>query len=260
MKKMIVFAGLMLASVIAQAQTIDGFDVTEKKENTIYTDGIETKTVTYSEGDIDVMDIYVDGKFQQKIQTKDSISVGFSRRFHKSYGRYIAMDIVLTNNSSKPFDFIPKKHLIATNAKPNGKKVNRWISADEYQSIITRRQNGNAILVGVATGLAAYGAGYNSVSTYTNVGGYVIRSTTTYFNPAAAYWSAELLTDFVKGQNEALKGARENYLKANTVQPGQTIAGHILIPIKGLGNAFNFYALLDVAGMKWEFTNSYKVN
>ena len=109
---------------------------------------------------------------------------------------------------------------------------------EEYDKIVKRRQIGTAVLMGLTTGVANAGAGSVYGSSYGNIGGVGYSSTYYGYSPSLARVEQELnnqrLTSFLNTQADLYLLARNQYFKKNTILPGQTIVGHLLIPIKRL--------------------------
>lgn len=209
----------------------------EKTETIIYVDGVETKTVSYMVDGYSILDIYTDGKLTNSTREKDGITITGNLEIYKAYGQYVAFNIVITNNTSDTFNFLPKKHLIAS-AYDNKGKSGQALTYEEYNTIVKRRQNGNAFLMALATGVNNANAGTSVYGTSGNIGGTRFNSTTVSYNSTLASIERDRnnarLGDFVAGQAASLSAAKDAYLKANTIAPGQTVAGHILIKTRGV--------------------------
>lgn len=209
----------------------------EKKETIIYVDGVETKNVEYQFKDYFILDHYIEGKLKSSTRTKDNITITGSLEYFKQYGKYIEINIIVTNNSSDTFNFFPSSHLEAYVEDSKGKR-NNFLTFEEYDKIVKRRQIGTAVLMGLTTGVANAGAGSVYGSSYGNIGGVGYSSTYYGYSPSLARVEQELnnqrLTSFLNTQADLYLLARNQYFKKNTILPGQTIVGHLLIPIKRL--------------------------
>ena len=233
----------------------------EKKETVIYVDGIETKNVEYQIKDYFILDHYVEGKLKSSTRTKDNITITGSLEYLKQYGKYIAINIVVTNNSSDTFNFFPTSHLEAYVEDSKGKR-NSFLTFNEYEKIVKRRQTGSAVLMGLTTGIANAGAGSVYGSSYGSVGGVGYSSAYFGYSPSLARVEQDLnnqrLTSFLNTQADLYLLAKDQYFKKNTFLPGQTIVGHLLIPIKKLrGGMLKARANILLNGVEFNFSKGF---
>lgn len=247
MKKLLLLVAL-IAVFSASAQ--------EKIDTIIYVDGVETMTSEYSVGDYSILDVYVNGILSNSTREKDGIIITGSLSRYKAYGQYVAFSISITNNSSDTFNFLPKQHLIATNTSKG--KIFSALTYKEYNKVVKRRQNGSAFLMALSTGMSNAGAGTTYGSTYGNVGGTSYSSRTVVYSPALARLETDRnnanLTNFVSAQANSLLAAKGAYLKANTIAPGQSVAGHILISTRRLSKKFiDTDATIILNGIEFNF-------
>ena len=230
-KKLVLATVIILGTVITASAQDKLVDVT-------YKDGIEYKTETYDTTDgYSIKDLYRQGRFISSTRSKDGIVVTLSANTHKAYGKYVAFNMIITNKSGQRINFIPSEHATGVLFDKKG-RANKPLTYAEYQKIVKRRQNGNAFAMALLTGIAAAGNGYSSGTGYGNVGGTSYSYSYTSYNSLQAsienQRDAQNLANFIDAQSEAFQVAKNSYLKANTIENGQTVGGHILLPQKGL--------------------------
>lgn len=186
----------------------------------------------------------------------------------KDYGKWFRVDLIISNNSPVPITFDADNVSGVITTKDNLIKELKTWSCSEYMKRVRNRQAWAAAAVGFAEGMATANAGYttttSSSSTYYNgsssrygnasaygSGGYAYgtysgnstysgssstysRSTT--YDAAAAYQtrvlSAQRMSDFRDAQWQERQAKNAGYIKKNTINPGETITGYVLIERK----------------------------
>jgi len=227
----------------------------QSKNETFYVDGVKTETMEYQDGLFEVLDTWVDGERVSRAKSSNGITVSANLEPHKAYGRYIAVNMVIYNGTDQPFNFIPSENLEATIF--DGKNTNESLEYLEYQKIVKRRQNGSAILMGVLGGMASMNAGTTNHSGY--VGGTYYSGSS--YSSSLAYLqtrqTAQDLADFTRWQADSFLAAKDSYLKSNTVNPGESVSGHILIPTKRIGKGAVATAIINVGGVSFPFSGTF---
>ncbi len=271
-----------------------GLYAQEVEKTTVFIDGIETVTSSYIDGEYNVLDTHVDGVKTSHMMTKDGISVSGVLKYHKSYGKYIAIELVIYNNTKFPFNFIPSENLKASST--DGKKTNVALDHKQYLKVVKRRQGWNAGLMALAQGMAgindgvsysqttgnvstnSYASGSAKTNVYGSSGGYLgslkttgsaygssntrINTQTVSYNATEARLARQernaQMSSFINAQASLFGSAKDNYLKSNTVNPGSYVAGHILIPKKGLGKRVEAIAVIKFDGFEMKLKESFK--
>jgi len=216
----------------------DGFEITRTTINGAIDYEVKTKVE-----DIDgtIKSTVVTNGVERVYYEKNGIEVGIFTEFTKNYGRYFKVLLSIVNNSNQRVDFVPDRKGLATMVKGLKKNANLLpLSFDEYTGIVEGRQAGNALLMGVLTGVANMGAGYSTVNSTTSYsssyGSGYISTSTTFYSPALARMETaqnmETLARFSDVESGRLNMINEGYIKANTIRPGEVLEGYFLIPYK----------------------------
>lgn len=191
----------------------------------------------------------------------------------KDYGKWFRVDLIITNDSPVPitFDAENVKGNIITQAD-TVRRLKTW-TCSEYMKRINNRQTWAAVAMGLAEGMATANAGYTNTATYTstyyngnayNYGSYNGHSTysgiantysySTSYDAAAAYQarvlSAQRMADFSEAQWYEKQAKNEGYIKRNTINPGETITGYVLIERKPSKQLF---VIVDIYGAKYRY-------
>ena len=116
--------------------------------------------------------------------------------------------------------------------------------------------------MGLTTGIANAGAGSVYGSSYGSVGGVGYSSAYFGYSPSLARVEQDLnnqrLTSFLNTQADLYLLAKDQYFKKNTFLPGQTIVGHLLIPIKKLrGGMLKARANILLNGVEFNFSKGF---
>ena len=133
---------------------------------------IEDKTLVFNTPyPSDLKTEYRDGIAWQ-YYINDGVCVMVTCEEVKDYGRYYRMHVNFTNNTFQPIEFDPIG-FSATLTNQKNVEVNLEVqTAQQYNDKIKRSQMWQEVLLGVAEGLAAAGAGYSSSTTSTSYSGY----------------------------------------------------------------------------------------
>lgn len=195
-----------------------------------------------------------------EVYFKNGLTLALSDAVVRDYGKWHRLDIVITNNSYTPIEFVPEVDVRAYSADAEGSVTNLVVwSCDEYMKKVKRSQTWAAILVGFSEGLSASTAGYSTSTTtgYNNYGEYVTYTTTTY-NAADAQIanlaSQKRMADFGRSLQQEQDIRRMGYIKRNTIQPGESVSGFIHVGwVKGSRVVF----IVTIEGAEyayeWEF-------
>ena len=214
----------------------------------------------------------------------NGLIVSLTNTKSKDYGKWFRVDIVIQNNTMETIDFDPTSSITAYSIDKNDKQTNLDVWAYErYMKKVHSAEVWNAVAVGLAGGLAAASAGYSTTTTTTNThyngirnnhsrapvyrsGNYTTHSpvsvhttrTTTSYDGAAAYQASVIaqnnmaaLSDSQWNINNAIQ---MGYFKRNTIYPGQSVAGYVLIERKN-GKIVNI--TITINGVNYEYEWNY---
>lgn len=212
-------------------------------------------TIGYSQDTIPVVDPsemdtdYQNGE-QWSFYNHNGIGIYVSHSPYKAYGKWHKIQIYLENNTDSRFDFIPEKAMTAYAVDAYGQKVeSRVFSGEQYENKISRQQAFAAAMVGFSNGLAA---GTSSTTyTYDRYGNYV---STTYNSGAATMAATQNTMEACRIMEEEKANLQSNYLKRNTIYPGQHIAGYVLS--KRYFGAY-YYLTITINGEAYKFAWRY---
>lgn len=189
---------------------------------------------------------------------KNGFVVGLGNKVVKDdYGSYYQITILIQNLSGSDYTFVPDS-IYATLKDRYNETVRLNVYTNEaYQKKVRRSQAWAAALYGLAAGMNAASAGYQtSYVATTGYGGYTyIQPVTTYNYAAASLANMQMSTQLMMmgKQMEADRKIREEgYLKKNTIHYGEGIFGYmnikrvkgktmqIVIPLNGTDYVFNW--------------------
>ncbi|MBQ7856545.1 MAG: membrane-binding protein [Alistipes sp.] len=213
---------------------------------------------------------YIDGRAWQ-YYSKNGLTIALTSTNYRSYGKWHKLDIVITNNSLQSIRFDPSRNISAqsTDKKSITTYLDVW-SCDRYIKKVNRVQLAFAILAGFSEGLASSNAGYSTSYTtsyyngrtnnygyrgypsrnYTGSATHVSRTYNGYAAYQASVISQQRLTDFCNALNLEKENKRLEYIKENTIYPGETIAGYVLV--KRI-NGENAKFVIDILGAKYSY-------
>ena len=212
---------------------------------------------------------YQDGKTWQ-YYVKNGLTVAQTNTLSDAYGKWYQIDIVITNNSMLPIEFDPASDIEAYSVDKRGKNTDLDVySYDGYAKKVKRAQNWQTFGVALAHGLTSAAAGYSTSTTNTTThynrypnnnyrsgssGSTYTTSRTVTYDAAAAYRAQVLsqnrMAEFSNNQLNMQNAIQKGYLKKNTINPGQTIAGYVNIQrIKGV----SVYVTLNIYDAEYEY-------
>jgi hypothetical protein len=204
----------------------------------------------------------------------------------RDYGKYITLNIVLTNDSPDPIQINPGS-IIAYKSYKGQKDKLLTLTNDDYAKKVNRSQQWSSFFNALGEGMAASNAGYSSSTSNTNsayanssystgavsvvgtggsaLGVYnnntinngVVNTTTNTasFNGAAAYQANMIANQRISDYNAALNQERqvreEGYLKQNTINPGETVSGYVHIKYE---KADEVDVYIEISTIKYPFT------
>ncbi|MBR1706899.1 MAG: hypothetical protein IJ721_08985 [Bacteroidales bacterium] len=157
----------------------------------------------------------------------NGLVVSLNVRRSSEYGHYYQVSIMLDNHRYTPVLLDPVKttaaYYIADLSDALQIKPLRVLTYEEYKNRVETSQMWQSVAVGVAAGLSSIG----TASTTTYHSGNYSYSTTTYHRPSA-------LPDLMyAGLADSWKQDRaiidKGYIKKNTIQPGECIAGSFMV-------------------------------
>lgn len=191
----------------------------------------------------------------------------------KEYGRFFKIDVILTNNTVAPILF-NSTDLVGKLTYSYGETslLKTW-TVEEYMKRVKNRQAWATAAMEFAEGMATASAGYSTsnsfstmqysgnITTYGSNAGYSRYSgtantytTTTTYNAAAAYQakvlSAQRMDAFNKEQWYDYQVKNAGYLKLNTVFPGESISGFVMLERR---NGSLLTIEINVAGIPYYF-------
>lgn len=181
---------------------------------------------------------YRQGKTWQHYSV-DGVSYAVSLSLLDEYGKWFLVEVSIANESPNFINFDATN--ISAQVTKGGKTtpLNAW-SADEYIKMVRRKQDFSTAMLAIVEGFAASAASYST--TYTNTVTYghghptYSYSTSTTYNPEAARRASQEAEQRISEHeyNQAMKrkSLTEGYLQRNTIFPGETLYGFVLIPRK----------------------------
>lgn len=195
-----------------------------------------------------------------EVYFKNGITIALTNSIVKDYGKWHRIDLIISNNSTTPIEFIPEQNIEAYSADNQGMTTDLQIwTCDAYMKKVKRAQTWAAIAMGFSEGMASAGAGY-STSTTTGYSSNGITTTyyTTTYNATAAYQanlaSQQRLANFSQALQEEKNIKQMGYMKKNTIYPGESVSGYVHVArVKGERVAF----VINIEGAKylyeWKF-------
>lgn len=195
-----------------------------------------------------------------EVYFKNGITIALTNSIVKDYGKWHRIDLIISNNSTTPIEFIPEQNIEAYSADNQGMTTDLQIwTCDAYMKKVKRAQTWAAIAMGFSEGMASAGAGY-STSTTTGYSSNGITTTyyTTTYNATAAYQanlaSQQRLANFSQALQEEKNIKQMGYMKKNTIYPGESVSGYIHVArVKGERVAF----VINIEGAEyiyeWKF-------
>ncbi len=175
-----------------------------------------------------------------EVYFKNGITIALTNSVVKDYGKWHRIDLVISNNSTTPIEFVPESNIAAYSADNQGMITDLQIwTCDAYMKKVKRAQTWAAIAMGLSEGMASAGAGYSTSTTsgYSNRTGHFSYTTTTY-NATAAYQanlaSQQQLANFSQALQEEKNIKQMGYMKQNTIYPGESVSGYVHVArVKG---------------------------
>ncbi len=168
-----------------------------------------------------------------EVYFKNGITIALTNSVVKDYGKWHRIDLIISNNSTTPIEFIPEQNIAAYSADNRGMTTGLQIwTCDAYMKKVKRAQIWASIAMGFSEGMATSGAGYSTSTTtgYSSNGVITTYHTTTY-NAAAAYQanlaSQQRLANFSQALQEEKNIKQMGYLKKSTIYPGESVSGYV---------------------------------
>ena len=222
----------------------------------------EIKSKTESPDESTKITSVITNGFERIYYEKGGVEVGAFIDVEKNYGKYYKFNVSIVNNTPERIDFVPDFSSLRTEVR--GRKITnqgrlRLLSYDNYMKIVEGRQMGNAILMGVATGLSNVTAGYTTVSSNTtyksSYGSGYISSSTTFYSPTLARLereqNMEMLANYADVESGRLNLIDLGYLRANTLRSGEMLESYVYMPFDK--NVELIKLLLKVGEQDYEF-------
>ena len=168
-----------------------------------------------------------------EVYFKNGLTIAVKDAVVRDYGKWHRLDLVISNNSLTAIEFVPELLIRGWSANAKGvvTNLNVW-SCDDYMKKVKRSQTWASIFMGLSEGLSSATAGYSTSTTtgYNSRGEYSTYTTTTY-NSTDAYManlaSQQRMADFGRSLQREQEVRQMGYLKRNTLQPGESIAGFV---------------------------------
>lgn len=168
-----------------------------------------------------------------EVYFKNGLTIALANSMVKDYGKWHRIDLIISNNSTTPIEFIPELNLTAYSADSQGMTTDLQIwTCDAYMKKVQRAQRWATFAMGLSEGMASAGAGCSTSTTtgYSSNGVTTTYHTTTY-NASAAYQanlaSQQRLANFSQALQEEKSIKRMGYLKKNTIYPGESVSGYV---------------------------------
>ncbi len=197
-----------------------------------------------------------------EVYFKNGLTIALTSSVVKDYGKWHRIELIISNNSTMPIEFIPELNIVAYSADDQGMTTDLQIwTCDAYMKKVQRAQTWAAIAMGLSEGMASGSAGYStSTTTGYSSNGVVSTYHTTTYNATAAYQanlaSQQRLANFSQALQEEKNIKQVGYLKKNTIYPGESISGYVHVErIKGERVVF----IINIEGAEylyeWKFDN-----
>lgn len=175
-----------------------------------------------------------------EVYFKNGLTIALTNSVVKDYGKWHRIDLIISNNSTTPIEFVPELNIAAYSVDNQGITTDLQIwTCDAYLKKVNRAQTWAAIAMGLCEGMASAGAGYSTSTTsgYSNRTGHFSYTTTTY-NATAAYQanlaSQQRLANFSQALQEEKDIKQMGYMKQNTIYPGESVSGYVHVArVKG---------------------------
>ena len=187
----------------------------------------------------------------------NGIAVGITNTKEKDdYGRYYQLKILVENMNISSITFEPDSvyaYMLDSDYSLIKKaEVYTW---KEYEKKVKRSQAWDMALLGLAAGISAGSAAYQTSYVTTTVGGYTYMSTVTSYNPSLAnainMSNTANLISLDQIMESDIRIRQEGYLKKTTIYGGEGICGYMNVKrnkckkmVVGLtinGEDFKFY-------------------
>lgn len=193
---------------------------------------------------------YRDGR-PWEIYYKNGITVALTCSVIKDYGKWHRIDLMLTNNSTTAIELAPEAALTAYSVDERGTATDLAVwSCEAYMKKVKRGQAWASIAMSFSEGLASAGTSYSTSTTsgYNSSGEYSTYTTTTRTTSVSNAASQQRLAEFDKALQEEKKAKQQDYLKRNTIYPGQSVSGYLHVErIKGERVVF----VIDIEGAEY---------
>lgn len=170
-----------------------------------------------------------------EVYFKNGVTLALTNSVVRDYGKWHRIDLVISNNSAVPIEFVPERDIAAYSIDDQGITTDLPVwSCEAYMKKVKRAQTWAAIAMGFSEGMASAGAGYSTSAT----SGYGSRTgsfsyTTTTYDAGAAYRarqaSQQRLASFGQALQEEKNVRQMGYLKQNTIYPGESVSGYVLV-------------------------------
>ena len=183
-----------------------------------------------------------------EIYFKNGLTIALRSTIKRDYGKWFRIDLIITNRSLTPIEITPETNIIAVAFDEDNAATDLKVwSGEEYMKKVKRSQTLAAVLMGFSEGFSTAGAGFATSTTtfHSSYGGYASLQTTTY-SPTAAAQATLASQQRIVNFSQALQNEKEikqlGYLKKNTIYPGESVSGYILIDCnKGLRLVVNVH-------------------
>lgn len=189
-----------------------------------------------------------------EVYSKNGVTIALTNSVVKDYGKWHRIDLVISNNSTSPIEFMPEQNIVAYSVDNQGTITGLKIwTCDAYMKKVKRSQSWAAIAAGFCEGLVSGGAGYStSTTTGFSSNGVVTTYYTTTYNAASANQARLASQQRLSELNQAMQKEKEikqiGYMKKNTIYPGESISGYVHVArIKGEKVVF----IIDIEGAKY---------
>lgn len=170
-----------------------------------------------------------------EVYCANGLTVAMSHSIVRDYGKWHRIDLIVANDSTVPITFTPEEAITACSTDKDDRTATLEVWPYEaFRRKVNRTQMWTLIAIGVSEALPAVSSGYETTTSthYDGHGHSTTHTTTTYgtavtytVDPAAAYRVAAL----EQSMDEERQVIKMGYLKKNTIYPGETVSGFVLV-------------------------------
>lgn len=222
----------------------------------------ESKKVLWENAQNEIEEVFRDGR-RWLLHHQNGITVALSIEEALEYGEWYKVEAIITNDSPFTIEFDPSDRVWAYSygkGSENPTNLPVW-SANEYTSLVKRKQEQEVALAALGEGLAAASAGYSNtassgiISYNGNIASLSTVSATydSFANYQASVMARQRIENFNTSQWLQRQSLYKNYLKKNTVRPYESIRGFFNIA-KKKGKTYYLHLNVDIEGALYSYS------